>query len=103
VNPAYPADAKTGNVQGIFVLGVVIGKDGHIRDARVIGSAPTVDRMKELGWEPGKKGAPAVLEGDQRLGQAALDAVKQWRYEPVVVDGKPVDFEATVTVNFKLQ
>jgi hypothetical protein len=103
VNPAYPADAKAGNVQGIFVLGVVIGKDGHIRDARVIGSAPTVERMKELGWEPGKKGAPAVLEGDQRLAQAALDAVKQWQYEPVVMDGKPVDFEATVTVNFKLQ
>lgn len=102
VNPAYPAAAKTENVQGVFVLGVVIGKDGRIRDARVVSSAPTVERLKQLGWEPGRKDAPAVLEGDERLGQAAVDAVKQWQYEPVLKNGKPVDFEATVTVNFKL-
>ena len=29
--------------------------------------------------------------------------MKQWRYEPILMDGKPVDFEATVTINFRLQ
>jgi hypothetical protein len=99
VNPAYPAEAKEARVQGLFVIAVVIGKDGAIKDARIVASAPTVERLKEL--EP-KKGTPAALEGDARLGAAAVDAVKQWRYEPIVKDGKPVDFQAQVTVNFKL-
>jgi protein TonB len=58
-----------------------------------------VERLKEL---EAKKGTPAAIEGDPRLAAAALDAVKQWRYEPILKDGKPVDFKATVTINFKL-
>jgi outer membrane biosynthesis protein TonB len=99
VDPAYPAEARADKVQGLFVIELVIGKDGAIKDARVVSSAPTVERLKEL--EP-KKGTPAALEGDSRLAAAALDAVKQWRYEPILKDGKPVDFRATVTINFKL-
>jgi len=99
VDPAYPPDAKKDGVRGLFVIAVVIGKDGAIKDARVVASAPTVERLKEL--EP-KKGTPAALEGDARLAAAALDAVKQWRYEPVLMGGKAVDFQAQVTVNFKL-
>jgi len=99
VNPAYPAEAKKEGAQGLFVIAVVIGKDGAIKDARVVASAPTVERLKEL---EAKKGTPAALEGDARLGAAAIEAVKQWRYEPILIGGKPVDFEATVTVNFKL-
>ena len=99
VDPAYPAEAKKERVQGLFVIAVVIGKDGAITDARVVVSAPTVERLKEL--EP-KKGTPAALEGDARLGAAAVDAVKQWRYEPILKGGKPVDFKAQVTVNFRL-
>ncbi len=103
VAPAYPPDAKTDGVQGIFVLELVIGKDGVPRDVRVSGSAPTPERLAQLGLkDPAKRGTPAALEGDARLGVAAVDAVKQWRYEPVLKDGKPVDFKATVTVNFKL-
>jgi hypothetical protein len=78
---------------------VLIGKDGAIKEARVAASAPTVERLKEL--QP-KKGEPAATEGDARLAEAALDAVKQWRYEPILAGGKPVDFKATVTVNFRL-
>jgi beta-lactamase regulating signal transducer with metallopeptidase domain len=103
VNPVYPADAKAEKVQGIYVLDVLIGKDGAIREASVAGSAPTTERLKELGWDRDRKGTPGTLEGDPRLGQAAVDAVKQWRYEPILKNGKPVDFRATVTVNFKLQ
>jgi len=99
VRPAYPPDAKTEGVEGVFVIDLVIGKDGAIQEAHVAASAPTVERLKEL---EAKKGTPAATEGDKRLAEAALAAVKQWRYAPILKDGKPVDFKATVTVNFKL-
>jgi D-alanyl-D-alanine endopeptidase (penicillin-binding protein 7) len=99
VKPVYPPEAKAEKLEGLFVIDVVIGKDGVIKDARVVASATTPARLKEL--EP-KKGTPAAQEGDARLATAALDAVKQWRYEPILKDGKPVEFRATVTVNFKL-
>jgi D-alanyl-D-alanine endopeptidase (penicillin-binding protein 7) len=99
VKPVYPEDAKKEKVQGLFVIDVVIGKDGAIKDARVAASAPTAERLKAL---EAKQGTPAAIEGDARLAAAALDAVKQWRYEPILKAGKPVDFKATVTVNFKL-
>ena len=81
------------------MIDVVIGKDGTIKDARIVASAPTAERLKEL---EAKKGTPAATEGDARLAEAALAAVKQWQYEPILKDGKPVEFKATVTVNFKL-
>ena len=99
VKPAYPPDAKKEGVQGLFVVEVVIGKDGAIKEAHVVASAPTVERLKEV--EP-KKGTTAAIEGDARLAAAALDAVKQWRYAPILMNGKPADFKATVTVNFRL-
>jgi len=99
VRPTYPPDAKAEKVQGLFQIDVVIGKDGAIKDARIVASAPTAERLKEL---DAKKGTPAATEGDPRLAEAALTAVKQWRYEPILEDGKPVEFKATVTVNFKL-
>jgi protein TonB len=99
VKPVYPADARKEGVQGLFVIDVVIGKDGAIKEAQVTASAPTVERLKEL--QP-TQGVPAATEGDARLAAAALDAVRQWRYEPILVGGKPVEFKATVTVNFKL-
>jgi hypothetical protein len=99
VRPAYPPDAKKEKVQGLFQIDVVIGKDGAIKEARVVVSAPTAERLEAL--EP-KKGTPAAQEGDARLAAAALDAVKQWRYAPILKDGKPVEFKATVTVNFTL-
>jgi len=99
VKPAYPEDAKKDGVQGLFMIDVVIGKDGAIKDARIAASAPTVERLKEL---DAKKGTPAAQEGDARLAEAALAAVKRWQYQPILKDGKPVEFKATVTVNFKL-
>jgi hypothetical protein len=99
VKPAYPADAKKEGVEGLFVIDLVIGKDGAIKEARLAASAPTAERLKEL---EAKKGTAAAAEGDRRLAEAALTAVKQWQYAPILKDGKPVDFKATVTVNFKL-
>jgi D-alanyl-D-alanine endopeptidase (penicillin-binding protein 7) len=99
VKPAYPPDAKTEKVEGVFVIDVVIGKDGAIQEAHLAASAPTMERLQELKTKEGKF---AGTEGDKRLAEAALVAVKQWRYEPILKDGKPVDFQATVTVRFKL-
>lgn len=99
VNPAYPAEAKAEKVEGSFLIDLVIGADGAVRDARVVVSAPSVARRLEL--EP-RKGTAAAIEGDARLASAALDAVRAWVYEPVLKNGKPVEVKATVTVNFRL-
>ena len=104
MNPRYPAEAKKDQGRGRVRLGQSsIGKDGAITDTRVVGSAPTPERLEQLGLkDPAKWGSTAALEGDSRLADAAIDAVRQWRYEPILKDGKPVEFKATVTVRFKL-
>jgi TonB family protein len=75
VAPVYPAGAK---VQGAVVLHAIIGKTGEIS---------TLD----------------VISGPAALYSAALEAVKQWRYHPYLLNGNPVDVETTMTVNFKSQ
>ena len=99
VSPAYPQEAKADKAQGVFQIEVVVGKDGAIREARVVASAATLDRINELA---SSRGTPAALEGDARLAEAALVAVKQWRYEPILIGGVAVDAKLTVTVNFRL-
>jgi outer membrane biosynthesis protein TonB len=100
VDPVYPADAKKEKVQGIFRIDVTIDTQGRIKEAKVVCSAPTHERLKELESKRETKGA---LEGDGRLAAAALDAVRQWRYEPVLgPDRKPTEARMTVTVVFKL-
>jgi protein TonB len=59
------------------VLQAVIGKDGTIQNLRVVSGHPM-------------------------LAQAALDAVKQWRYKPYYLNGEPVDVDTTINVNFTL-
>lgn len=61
-----------------MILEAVIGKDGVIRHLR-------------------------VLQGHPLLADAALDAVKQWKYKPYLEQGKPVEVKTTVKVNFTLQ
>lgn len=77
VNPTYPQIAKTARVQGQVVLQAEISKDGSIENLR-------------------------VLSGHPLLTQAALDAVKQWKYRPYILNGEPVPVETTVTVIFSL-
>jgi len=96
VNPVYPPEAKAEKAQGIVAIDLVIGRDGTVKEARPVASAATPERMKEI-----ETGTPA-MEADPRLAQAAVDAVKQWAYEPIVKDGKPVEFKATVHVRFQL-
>jgi TonB family protein len=91
VNPAYPEDAKAEKVEGKFLIDAVIGKDGAVRDAHVVASSATPQRID-----------PAQQAGDPRLAKAAVEAVQAWRYEPILENGKPVDARITITIVFRL-
>jgi serine/threonine-protein kinase len=77
VNPAYPPMAKQTRVQGEVVLEALINKEGTVQNVKVISGHPL-------------------------LGQAAVDAVKQWKYKPASLNGEAVEAVTTVTVNFNL-
>jgi periplasmic protein TonB len=77
VNPVYPPLARTARVQGSVLLAAVIGKDGTIQNLHVVSGHP-------------------LLQG------AAMDAVRQWRYKPYILNGEPVEVDTQVTVNFTL-
>ncbi len=79
VNPVYPAELKKAGVSGTVVLEVKIDKQGKPVTIKAIQS-------------------PAP-----ELAQAAIDAVKQWKWKPTVIDGKAVDVTSTITVKFVLQ
>ncbi len=76
--PQYPALAAASHYTGVVILEAVIATDGSVRDVKV---------LRGLGMG---------------LTEAAVDAVKQWRYKPAMLEGVPVQFALTVTVNFKL-
>jgi protein TonB len=76
--PLYPIIAKTAGVQGTVVLAATISKAGTVDDLRVVSGPP----MLQL---------------------AALNAVRQWRYKPYLLNGEPVAVETTVNVIFTLQ
>jgi TonB family protein len=76
VDPDYPAAARPGNLRGVIVLDVVVGRDGSVVDVR-------------------------ALNGPGELAQAAMDALRWWRFEPYQVDGQAVVVETTVAVEFK--
>ncbi len=97
VDPTYPKEARDAGVQGIFVMDVLIAEDGSIKDARLLASSPDTDKAPD--FRPHEVG---TLTGDTRLATAALDAVRQWRYEPVLRDGQPIEVRIAVTVAFKL-
>jgi TonB family protein len=76
--PVYPPTAIAAGIQGVVILEITIGTDGAVSNARVLRSIPLLD-------------------------QAALDAVRQWRYEPTLLNGAPTPVIMTATVNFALQ
>jgi periplasmic protein TonB len=78
VPPIYPTIAKTQHVQG------------EVRIDALVDAAGKVSSMK-------------VVSGPVLLHQAAMDSLRQWRYEPAMLDGKPVPMHLTVTVQFRLQ
>lgn len=76
VSPQYPMLAKNQHVSGNVIIDALIDANGHVTTMKVI-------------------------SGPQLLHQAAMDALKQWRYQPASLDGKPVAMHLTVTMQFR--
>jgi protein TonB len=77
VDPVYPQAARDAGVQGVVILELTVGEDGAVSNARVLRSIPLLDA-------------------------AAIDAVRQWRYTPTLLNGVPTPVVMTATVNFTL-
>lgn len=76
VQPVYPAQAAAMHLQGAVELLATISKDG------------SVTNLKQM-------------SGDAILGRAAMDAVKQWKYRPYLLNGQPLEIQTQITVKFK--
>ena len=77
VDPVYPQIAKTAHISGTVVLHAIIAKDGTIQELTFVSGPPLLMR-------------------------AAMDAVKQWRYKPTLLNTQPVQVDTTITVIFNL-
>jgi TonB family protein len=78
VAPVYPDEARRARIQGTVILAAVISKEGRIADLRLI-------------------------SGPKELAQAAIGAVQQWKYQPYMLLGNPVEVETQIQVNFTLR
>jgi TonB family protein len=77
VQPRYPREAKNAHITGDVKIHAIIGKDGVLKNLEVV-------------------------EGVCVLAKPAMDAVKDWRYEPTSLAGQPVEVDTTITVTFAL-
>jgi len=80
VQPVYPQSAKAAGAQGSVLLHAVVGKDGTPHSLEVLNSQINPD-----------------------LARAAVEAVSQWRYQPTLLNGEPVEVDTTIQVNFTLR
>jgi len=78
VEPRYPVNALATHTQGTVQIDATIDKEGRVLN-------------------------PKVLSGSVLLASAALDAVRQWRYKPYLLDGQPVEIHTQITINFKMR
>jgi len=76
--PVYPPLARQARISGVVRLSVIIGRDGTVQDL-------------------------TLLSGHPLLVPAAMDAVKQWVYQPTLLNGQPVEVATQVEVNFALE
>ena len=76
VDPVYPLEARRQNLQAIIALDIVVSRDGSVLKVR-------------------------ALNGPDILAQAAVDALRWWRFQPYILNGKAVSAETTVAVEFK--
>jgi TonB family protein len=79
VQPIYPESAKDAGVQGTVLLHAVVGMDGRPLQLQVLNSQINPD-----------------------LARAAVEAVSQWRYQPTLLNGEPVEIDTTIQVKFTL-
>jgi periplasmic protein TonB len=77
----YPEEARAGGVQGTVLVKALVGKDGHVKEASVDSQKP----------------APEILA------KAAVEAVRQWTFQPGESKGEPQEVWIVVPVNFRLQ
>jgi protein TonB len=77
VAPVYPSLAARAKVEGVVILEATVGRDGRVEDVEVLRSVPLLDR-------------------------AAIDAVRQWVYNPLMLNGQAERFILTVTVSFNV-
>ena len=77
IRPVYPAIAKAAGVQGTVVVEAVISRKGTVESLHVVSG-------------------PAMLQ------QAALDAIREARYQPFRLNGEPTEVQTTITVNFRM-
>jgi protein TonB len=75
VEPVYPPAAKASGQRGSVVLQVLIGRDGTVQDAK-------------------------FLQGSLVFARVAIDAVKQYRFKPYSLNGRPVSMQSVITLNF---
>ncbi|HVB86730.1 MAG TPA: TonB family protein [Candidatus Dormibacteraeota bacterium] len=75
VMPAYPKSLQDAHVSGSVILSAVIAKDGSVKDLK-------------------------PLSGPEQLQPIAVQAVKQWRYQPTSVEGAPVEVSTTISIKF---
>lgn len=77
VTPVYPPLAVQGRIQGVVILEAHVGIDGRVQSVRVVSGNPVLD-------------------------EAAIEAVKQRRYQPLLLNGVPTEFILTMTMGFRL-
>ncbi|HUO34044.1 MAG TPA: energy transducer TonB [Candidatus Acidoferrum sp.] len=77
VMPIYPPIARTAHIQGTVVLHAIIAKDGSIEELQYVSGPPLLMR-------------------------SAMDAVRQWRYRPTLLNGEPVEVDTTISVVFTM-
>ena len=78
VDPEYPMLAQVSQIEGVVILEAIVDQEGRVESLKVLRSAPVFER-------------------------AALEAVRQWRYSPVILNGRPEKFILTVVVSFHLE
>jgi TonB family protein len=78
INPSYPEKARQKGKEGTVIVALTVGKDGSV------------------------SGVHVVTGVDKEIDKAAIDAVRQWKFEPGTYQGNAVDVELTVSVNFRL-
>jgi len=78
IEPTYPPLAQQARIQGAVVMTALIDKGGNVQHLQIVSGHPL-------------------------LAPAAIEAVKQWRYKPFILNGQPLEVETTVTVNFHLR
>ena len=77
IQPIYPQIAKTAHVQGTVILHAVIAKDGSVQELNYVSGPPL-------------------------LMKSAMDAVREWKYQPTLLNGEPVEVDTTISVIFTL-